>query len=260
VTEKISLVIATGLLFLSLGIGPDAHAQLASFPGAKSLLLGPDPIGIGKDVATQFTFEITLNANNFDASDNVMDVIPAEFDVMSLDPSCGMAESQEGEAQNKGGPAGGNGDAEVKLAPDFILWDLEGCDSTTAQTLSVVIQTDPNPGHAKRGIPFYEPTSCGPLFLNDGAVLMAGEDIEPMTEPSNALVVASCPDETDVGCDDADDDGWSVACGDTADDDSTSFPGADEICGDGRDNDLDGEIDEDCLPDFPIEPDIGEPQ
>ncbi len=232
-TRNISRMIAAGFFFLSTGFGSTAWAQLAPFPGSKTLLDGPDPVGIGKDVPTEFTFKITLNANNFDATNTVIDVVPAEFNVFSLDPNCGMADYFEGKGR---GP--GERDPAFKLAPDIIVWDLEGCDSTRAQTLTVVIETDLNPGHAKRVIDYYEPTSCGPLFLNDGAVLMRGESDEASTEPSNALMVASCPDEGDVeGCVDTDQDGLSVACGDNEDCQPTQ-----EVC-DGFDNDCDDEVD-----------------
>lgn len=52
---------------------------------------------------------------------------------------------------------------------------------------------------------------------------------------------------------DADGDGWVVEeneClpgGDCDDNDPTIFPGAEELCGDGVDNDCDGAIDEDCI-------------
>ncbi len=232
-TRKISRMIAAGFFFLSTGFGSTAWAQLAPFPGSKTLLDGPDPVGIGKDKPTRFTFQITLNANNFDATNSVIDVVPAEFNVVSLDPNCGMADYFEGKGR---GP--GERDPTFKLAPDIIVWDLEGCDSTRAQTLTVVIETDLNPGHAKRGIDYYEPTSCGPLFLNDGAVLMRGESDEASTEPSNALMVASCADEDDFeGCVDTDQDGFSVACGDNEDCQPTQ-----EVC-DGFDNDCDDEVD-----------------
>ncbi len=80
-------MIAAGFLLLTTGFGSTAWAQLASFPGTKALVYGPDPVGIGKDVPTEFSFKITLNANNFDATNSVIDVVPAEFDVVSLDPN-----------------------------------------------------------------------------------------------------------------------------------------------------------------------------
>ncbi len=125
-TRKISQMIAAGFLLLTTWFGSTAWAQLAPFPGSKALVYGPDPVGIGKGVPTQFTFEITLNANNFEATNSVMDMVPAEFDVVSLDPNCGMAEYFEREGRQRGG---GRGNPTFKLAPDVIVWDLGGCDS-----------------------------------------------------------------------------------------------------------------------------------
>ena len=69
---------------------------------------------------------------------------------------------------------------------------------------------------------------------------MRGESDEASTEPSNALMVASCPHEGDVeGCVDTDQDGLSVACGDNEGCQSTQ-----EVC-DSEDNDCDGMVDED---------------
>ncbi len=231
--QRVPVIIAAGWFVVTLGLGSLAHAQLPPFPGEKTLVYPPDPIvGIGKDASTEFIFRITLDPN-FDPNVSVMDVVPAEFDVMSATPSCGTVEYTE---DGGSGRAGG-----YKLAPDFILWDLYGCPSSSAQSLTVMIKTDLNPGHAKRGIDFYEPTSCGPLFLNDGARFVVGEDDDVATEPSNALVVAACPDESDLLCVDADQDGLSVACGDIDECQPTE-----EVC-DGLDNDCDGFFDEGLL-------------
>lgn len=218
-------LVATLLLVLGAGLSSTANAQLSAFPGSKTLNSGPDPVGLGKATSTTFVYTITLNANNFDNTKDVEDVVPAEFDVTGLVASCGSAVSAE---VNKPGD---------KLRPDVITWNLDGCDGTTSQTLTVSLQTDQNPGHGKRDIAFFEPTSCGPLSLNDGAVVIDPATGDPLTGPSNSLTVATCPLEGDAGCVDADNDGWSVACGDTVDNDITVFPGAPELC-DGKDNDL----------------------
>ena len=128
---------------------------------------------------------------------------------------------------------------------NFITWDLDGCDSGASQSLTVTMETANNPGHAKKDIAFYEPTECGPLSLNDGAALK-GPGIEEPEIVSNFLSVATCPDEDDTegGCVDGDDDGWSVGCNDCDDGNAEVNPGAEEICDDGVDNDCDGPIDE----------------
>jgi len=58
---------------------------------------------------------------------------------------------------------------------------------------------------------------------------------------------------------DNDGDGWveaeneCVPGGDCDDNDITTYPGAEEVCGDGIDNNCDGQIDEDCCPCFSLD-------
>ncbi|MEZ4464401.1 MAG: putative metal-binding motif-containing protein [bacterium] len=66
-------------------------------------------------------------------------------------------------------------------------------------------------------------------------------------------LVAALPAPADAGCIDLDGDGHQVLffdqCGDDCNDlDPAVHPGADEICGDGADQDCDGQIDEGCAP------------
>ena len=251
----VSLIIA---LFLTMGLIPLANAQ--EFPGEKAFSsdnVGTDPIGIGKVDPTIYKFDIILYEEGFDNSKDVLDVVPAEFDVIEeIIPPCGAVETYEPRKNKKKNGLLFNL-MRPKLNPDFILWNLDCSDHDGActacgnveQTLTVSIETDLNPGHAwpprKSRTPIYEPTECGPLVINEGAVLIGSDDEEVEYEPSNALVVATCLVEE--GCIDDDGDGWSVDCGDCDDDNAEINPGATEVCDGGVDNDCDEEIDENCL-------------
>jgi len=133
-----------------------------------------------------------------------------------------------------------------KLRPDHVEWDLTGCSG--AQSLMICMSTDQNPGHGKRQITFFEPTSCGPLVLNDGASF----DEETFSE---SLVVATCENEMDTArCVDVDADGWSIDCGDCDDDNPDANPGneTETVCTGGVDEDCDGDVDcddSDCASD-----------
>jgi hypothetical protein len=217
-------------VLLVFGISTLANAQVP-FPGEKVYISGTNPVGMGKAEATLFTYRIDLTSA--DPAMDVLDVVPAEFDIIAVTPTCGTATAVE---KNKPGD---------KLRPDHIVWILNGDDDVTdpctgeAASLTVDILTDLNPGHGKKGISFFEPTECGPLYLNDGAV-MVDPVTEEETEPSNALFIAACEDELQSDCIDGDSDGWSIDCGDCNDEDASINLGADEICDDA------GNIDEDC--------------
>ena len=223
------IVIGVAVLFV-FGVSTWAHAQVP-FPGEKILVSETNPVGMGKADTTSFTYRIDLTSA--DAAKDILDVVPAEFDVIAVAPTCGTATFAE---KKKPGD---------KLRPDHIVWLLNGDSDTTdpctgdAASLTVDIMTDLNPGHGKRGISFYEPTECGPLYLNDGAV-MVDPVTEEETDPSNAIFVAACVDELLGDCTDADSDGWSVDCGDCNDGDPAVNPGSGETCDDA------GIIDEDC--------------
>lgn len=232
------ITIFSAVLLLVMGISPLVSAQ--DFPGAKILASGTDPVGLGKNTTTEYIYTINLDAN-FDNTADVGDVVPAEFDVIAMLPSCGTATANTpGKSNGKGNP--------FKLDPHIIIWDLDGCDTATSQSLTVTITTDNNPGHARKSIEFYEPTECGPLYINNGAVFIGPVTGEPLPEISNSLSVATCLDEGDTAeCVDDDGDGWSISCGDCNDEDPNINPGAEEICDDGIDNDCDDLVDEDCL-------------
>jgi hypothetical protein len=221
-------------LILCLAYGAALFAD--DFPGSLSLMSGPNPVGLGKGSSAMFVYRITLSPG-FDNNSYVQDVLPAEFDVIGLAPSCGSAASAEVSSQNeKDG---------YQMRPDLIKWSLVGCDNATFQTLTITVGTVPNPGHLKRNIYFYEPTACGPLQLDEGAVLFDAQTGQRLTDASDTLLVATCRDENDPGCNDTDGDGWSVSCGDCLDSNPEAYPGATETC-DGIDNNCDGIVDEGC--------------
>jgi hypothetical protein len=97
---------------------------------------------------------------------------------------------------------------------------------------------------------------CGPLLQRDC------DDNDPLTHPGapeicgdhkdnncNFSVDDGCPS---VDCSDQDGDGWPAGpdCNqgwvDPDDDDPTTYPGATEICGDGKDNNANGTVDDGC--------------
>jgi Putative metal-binding motif len=227
------LILAMSLsVIFCLGIYLPANAQLLEFPGSKILDSGTDPVGLGKAEPTTYVFTIYLNAG-FDTENVVRDVVPAEFDVTGAVASCGTVvfEDMKGNMPNR-------------LSTDVITWTLSGCDNATSQSLAITTVTDQNPGHGKKGIPFFEPTSCGPLYLNDGAVMIDMETGDAVTDPSNSLMVATCEDESNTEtCVDTDEDGWSLDCNDCNDEDPAVNPGAEEICN-GIDDNCNGTIDE----------------
>ena len=96
----VSLIIA---LFLTMGLIPLANAQ--EFPGEKAFSadnVGLEFIGIGKEDQTIYKFDIILH-EGFDNSKDVLDVVPAEFDVIEeIIPPCGAVETYEPRKNKKG--------------------------------------------------------------------------------------------------------------------------------------------------------------
>lgn len=271
---KISTTFLCLIMFVGMSISSFAGG-MTDPTITKSLDQGPNPVGNGKDEASIYKFTINIDGD-YDSDGVVKDVLPAEFDVAGIcstgdtgacctaDAECDVAGDCDGGTCIAGdtsitdctldsecdlaGTCDAGGMASCgsvtiaeknkpgdKLRPDHVDWDLTGCSG--AQSLMICMNTDQNPGHGKRQITFFEPTSCGPLVLNDGA------SFDEITF-SESLVVATCEDEMDTGgCVDGDSDGWSVDCNDCNDADPAINPDAAEICTGGVDEDCDGATD-----------------
>ena len=203
--------------------------QLSDFTGSKVLVSGVNPVGIGKTQPTRYVYKIILDAN-FDKTKNVADEVPSLFRVVDVHGTCGRARHF----------------TDKKSKVTDIIWNLGKCDNSTSQSLTVAVKTRRKPGGPEKA-PLFKPKSCGPVYLNDGALLINRATFKAKSEPSNSLLVAACLNESDIiGCVDKDHDGWTPDCGDCDDSDASVKPGAGEVCEDGIDNDCNGQIYEGC--------------
>lgn len=144
----VATALIVGLLFAGGPGGLGVQAQDASIE--KELTAGPEEVGILLEEPTIFEFTITYSG----PAATIEDTVPAEFVVNSVEPSAGSASF----AKN------GHG---VRGSTD-IDWTLS--DAADGATLVVQIQTAENPGRRGGRGPFYQPSDCGELLLNDGAV------------------------------------------------------------------------------------------
>jgi len=125
-----------------------AFGSCVSTQLVKELLEGPEQIGIYLPDPTLYVFEITYTGP--DAL--VVDTVPAEFEILSLETSAGNAiffDTSKGR---------GNSANRIEW---FVL--------AGSNTLTVTIQTVPSPGKGHKEGTVFKPTSCGPLPINDGA-------------------------------------------------------------------------------------------
>lgn len=172
----------------------------------KELLAGPEEIDIYLPEPTPYTFQITYSNPDPTTPVRIIDTVPAEFEILSVDSHGDGTAIFFDTSRGRGNSA------------NRIEWDLPV--GTQTATLTVEIQTVQSPGH-KKGDPVFKPTSCGPLLLNDGATafevdpvtgeIVRVEEVDPDTGevtlvpvvivgPSDALVVEA------VGEEDEDDD------------------------------------------------------
>ncbi len=126
----------------------------------KTLVEGPEQIGIYLPDPTTYTFEISYMG----PATQILDTVPAEFDIVSLTPSAGIATSATTSQGNDN-------------SAERIVWDVPA----GTNTLLVEIQTIPSQGGGHKDsdgnpVTVHKPTSCGELALNDGATAFEVND------------------------------------------------------------------------------------
>lgn len=162
------LTVTTALIVgLLLASGPGAQAQEADLE--KELTAGPEEVGILLEEPTVFEFTITYSG----PAATVEDVVPAEFVVNGVEASAGDASF----AKNGNGVRG-------STSIEWTVPDTDGAD----ETLLVEIQTAENPGRRGGAGPFYQPSDCGELLLNDGAMAL-DESGNVIAGPTQSLSV-----------------------------------------------------------------------
>lgn len=214
---------------IELDMGADRQAKLQACTGfTKEILEGPDMemvdgevvgdgnidaiIAVKQEQTTPYVWSLT-----YDLTDTptvmVTDTAPAEWIVTMIDGAPGDLPLGCGEDTSFAASGeldiyrGGKGGKNCRSATHFEWWPEDD-----NAMFSVSVETRPSPGKGHKN-PAFAPTSCGALYLNDGAMAFAidPETDEPFPEPlfvSNQLCVAAVKDPTEFGFDaDNDEDG-----------------------------------------------------
>lgn len=184
---------------LAAATGPDGTAITLICEDApffkKDLTSGPDADGdgetdiaieVGQAVTTEYDFTITYS-NPGGPPVLIIDTTPAEWVVTMIEgddigngPDSlpviprGLANFDDGEGGSvdvfkTGKGAKSKSATRLEWTPDL---------TAVVSDIRVDVETRINPGHGKRGIDFFSPTSCGKLTLNDGAVAF---EFDPQT-------------------------------------------------------------------------------
>jgi len=149
------VVITGDLLYRTYFVSPNSTPEIG-----KTLVEGPEQIGIYLPDPTTYTFEISYMG----PATQILDTVPAEFDIVSLTPSAGIATS----ATTSQG---------IDNSAERIVWDVPA----GTNTLIVEIQTVPSQGGGHKDsdgnpVTVHKPTSCGELALNDGSTAFEVND------------------------------------------------------------------------------------
>lgn len=135
----------------------------------------PDEIAIYQVGATVCSFTITFSTDPAtDVDLIIVDTVPAEWEVTGLDPSVGMAKSEQQGNQMKG--------------DTLIEWSLPA--DTTSATLVVEIATREG-GGGRNSV--FKPTSCGPLPINEGAEAFVDNVVIGTYEPATDIPSVAGP-------------------------------------------------------------------
>ena len=235
----------------------------------KEITSGPDEdedseidvvVEVGQADTTVFGFDITYS-NSGGPDVLIVDTIPAEWQVTEVagNPiTDGFGNGSDGSGGTVG-VAPANKKDNNKSAT-IIQWtpDPDG------GTINVVVTTreSPGKGHRKKGGPKFRPTSCGPLVLNDGALVFeidpstgepkrdpTGEVLPPIFESDPLLLVAV-----------KDLDGGGLVGDGSGDVDGDTLTDLDEVSGevvtDPCNPDTDGDGVNDDLDSDPLDPEV----
>ena len=179
--------------------GPDGSAitliRDAVLPLEKQIVAGPDMDGdgtidkvveVGKSDPTEYWFYITYsNPSGMDYL--IMDSVPAEWkiidDILNPDPNGSVDITQA----NKGKKA--------EKSATKISWEVDP--TLAAGSLLVKLETRKSPGKG-HDPDIWKPTSCGALYVNDGAMLFEkdefGEPVWPPVYVTDPLCLAAVED------------------------------------------------------------------
>ncbi|MFQ5658414.1 MAG: LamG domain-containing protein [Candidatus Methylomirabilales bacterium] len=150
-------------------------------------------VEIGQISTTEYDFDITYT-NPGGPAVVILDTLPAEWQVKDV---AGNTPDDAGFIEDKSDNNGGDGTVNVfpankkrdknkNKSATKIEWTLDP--ALNSSTINVVATTRQSPG--KRNLKF-KPTSCGPLFLNDGALVLELDPAtgEPKRDPNTGEVL-----------------------------------------------------------------------
>jgi hypothetical protein len=248
----------TVLVAVCLGVAWPAHAQSIS----KEITAGPDEDGVGgidvvvetvKSTATEYAFKLTYDGP---VEVLIVDTTPAEWQVTMVGNFAVV------DGFGSGADDAGDGVVEVfpanKKTNNKSSTKIHWRPDSVPTELTVQVSTRSRPGKN----PKYAPTSCGALYLNDGAEVfeLDSETGEPATDPDTGEVlppIATSEALCLAAVEDLGDDG--IVGDGSGDEDEDGLSDLEEACQVGSDpcnEDTDGDGALDGSDADPLDPDI----